>query len=151
MLHYGNRLVATCVCLFGGGQVVYSGFIGAFQLKTAACWLWKQWVQWEWAKTVVAISKTKTISWRMLKHSLQLRGTADLVIILCGFYNTPTAFTLHIYIVDIKILIGAAFKFSFPLQSVSENLPQVLLDAQTPRQRCVQYKNITLMFSSLAF
>ncbi len=37
MLHYVHQLVADFVfLLFGAWQVVYSGFIGAFSLKTAA-------------------------------------------------------------------------------------------------------------------
>ncbi len=37
MFHYVHQVVADFVCLsFGAGQVVYSGLIRAFSLKTAA-------------------------------------------------------------------------------------------------------------------
>ncbi len=38
MLHYVPQLVSDCVCLpFAAEQMVYSRFIGAFSLQTAAC------------------------------------------------------------------------------------------------------------------
>ncbi len=37
MHHYVHQLVTNFICLFGAGHVVYSGFIGVFSMKLAAC------------------------------------------------------------------------------------------------------------------
>lgn len=93
MLHRVNQLVANFVCQsFGIEQVVYTGF-SQQQLLLLGFWEWRDW--------------TTTVKLQIIKQSSELEeakmvctaeGTAELVIIICGFVTMSNIFILHVVI-----------------------------------------------------
>ncbi len=104
MLHYVHQLITNFVCLqFGAAQQAYSRCIEPF--------CWKQLEIRSTQNSKSEGSKTKTMSWKTLKISVQLSRAAELGDISVWFHHYEQPF--HIQpdiwsIVNIKILIVAA-------------------------------------------
>lgn len=99
MLHYVQQLVTDIVFVSLSEQVVHSsGFVRAFSLKTAAFSCSESSRRLKQRIDVVDL-KTKTMSWKTFKRSIEIRGSAesgDNLLLVNNSFHITHSYVTHI-------------------------------------------------------